>query len=327
MRKYLTKELFRQLEKKRSNTGFSLEDAIRSGIVNADSDIGIYAGDPHCYKIFAPLLDPIIQEYHDLKPEPKHLPQLTPVDLPESDSAKRYIRSTRVRVARNLKGFRFAAHLGLKERLTLEKTIVDALLTLGGEFQGEYYSLGQLDSQQQTFLQAGNLLFPKGDRFQQAAGINTDFPAGRGIFVTNDGRLRVWINEEDHLRIISQSASADLSGVFNHLAKALEFLEQKLFFVRDETYGYLTSCPTNIGTSMRAGVHIHLEKLNHNRALLDSIIRDHKLQMRGTQGEKTSIESSIFDISNRRRYGISEVDIIQSLHQGLAALIAAEDNN
>ena len=138
--------------------------------------------------------------------------------------------------------------------------------------------------------------------------------------------MRVWVNEEDHMRIISQDTSSDLSGVFNLLCKALLVLEQTLNFEKDDTYGYLTSCPTNIGTTMRAGVHIHLQKLNQNRTLLTSLTKAHGLQIRGTGGEKTQVDNAVFDISNHRRLGISEVDIIKNLHRGLQKIISTEKN-
>jgi len=163
------------------------------------------------------------------------------------------------------------------------------------------------------------LQFNKGDRFQDAAGINKDFPKCRGIFYSTDKRFRVWVNEEDHMRIITQDTSSDISCVFNHLCKALGILEQTLEFEKNDTYGYLSSCPTNIGTAMRAGVHIRLPKLRQNRSILSSIIKTHGLQIRGTLGEKTRVENAVFDISNHQRLGISTADIIKNFHQGLEA--------
>lgn len=126
------------------------------------------------------------------------------------------------------------------------------------------------------------------------------------------------------MRIISQDTSANLSSVFNHLCRALVALESILKFAKDDTYGYLTSCPTNLGTAMRAGVHIRLPQLNRSRSLLDGLTRSHNLQIRGSSGEKTEVTDAVFDISNRRRLGISETEIIKELHEGLLAIIDTE---
>jgi creatine kinase/arginine kinase len=106
----------------------------------------------------------------------------------------------------------------------------------------------------------------------------------------------------------------------------LNYLSTRLEFAFDKRYGFLTSCPTNIGTAMRAGVHIRLKKLEKNQGLLKKLVARYQLQIRGTHGEKTSVEKAIFDISNKQRLGISETLIIQNLHSGLTAIIEAEKN-
>jgi len=95
-------------------------------------------------------------------------------------------------------------------------------------------------------------------------------------------------------------------------------------FERDDQLGYLTSCPTNIGTAMRAGVHIQLRHLQKHPQQLRAIADKYDLQIRGTQGEKTKVEDGVFDISNRSRFGVSEVQIAETLHRGVLAIIEAE---
>jgi len=324
--KHLTFQLFEQLKHRQTPTGYTLEKAVRSGIINVDSDIGVYAGDTESYQTFAPLLEPIIKDYHGVDAGKVHQSRLEPVDLSDLDPEKRYIRSTRVRVARNLRGYPFTSHINLDDRRRLQKEIAKATEALPGNLRGHYFSLEGIDPFQRVELEKQNLLFKAGDRFQHGAGINSDFPGGRGVFLSADRNLRIWVNEEDHLRIISQMRCSELSIVFNNLIRALHVLETKLDFARDDVHGYLTTCPTNIGTSMRAGVHIRLDQLKNNTQLLNTITRAHNLQIRGTKGEKTTVEDGIFDISNRQRLGITEVDIIKTLHRGLLAIIDAEKN-
>jgi creatine kinase/arginine kinase len=169
-----------------------------------------------------------------------------------------------------------------------------------------------------------SFLFKKGDRFQEAAGINRDWPSARGCFISHDTRFRVWINEEDHLRIISMDDHGDMATTFNRLALALEMLEDKLKFAWDDTLGYLAACPSNIGTGMRAGVHIRLPRLFNRQAILHEEARRLNLQVRGTQGEKTRVEKAVFDISNEQRLGITEKKCLQTLHRGVNRLIALE---
>lgn len=326
MVKHLNKELLKILEQKSTDSGFTLENAIQSCIANPDSEIGIYAGDAESYQTFSPLFAPIIQEYHNSPKGKKQYHDFQAVELSDPDPERKFILSSRIRVARNIQGFSFTNHIDLASRTLLEERIVMALTRLSGDLKGEYRSFASLNQKQIHELREQKLFFQKGDRFQDAAGFNRDFPQCRGIFYSRDKQFRIWVNEEDHLRIISQETSSDLSAVFRRLCRALAALETYLLFERNERYGYLTSCPTNLGTTMRAGVHIQLKKLNTNRDILARITEKHALQIRGSMGEKTAIEDGIFDISNRQRLGISESEIIKKLHRGLLEIISAEQN-
>ena len=114
---------------------------------------------------------------------------------------------------------------------------------------------------QQNQLIADHFLFKEGDRFLDACGLNRDWPEGRGIFHNNDKTFLVWVNEEDQLRIISMQQGADIGAVFTRLSKAAAHIESVARFSLDESLGYITSCPTNLGTALRASVHIKLPNL------------------------------------------------------------------
>lgn len=326
IKKHLSPDLYQRLRHFKTHSGFTLEKAIRSGIQNPDSSIGIYAGDAESYQVFSPVFDPIIHEYHHFPEGEAHVSDFTVPDLPPADPEGKYILSTRIRVARNLKDYEFPPQISLSNRKKLENTVIKALGELKEDLGGEYVSLKNIKKILAQPLKNDILVFTKGDRFQDAAGINSDFPEGRGVFYSLDRQLMVWVNEEDHLRIMSLEKTSDLSAAFHRLGRALQVLETRLDFAWNKTYGYLTSCPTNLGTAMRAGVHIRLEKLDRNREILNKLAREYHLQIRGTRGEKTKVEEAVFDISNAQRLGITETAIIQSLHKGIAALIKAEEN-
>ena len=116
-----------------------------------------------------------------------------------------------------------------------------------------------------------HFLFKEGDRFLDACGLNRDWPEGRGIFHNNEKTFLVWVNEEDQLRIISMQQGADIGAVFSRLARAANKIEQVASFARDDHLGYITSCPTNLGTALRASVHIALPKLGARMAEFEAI--------------------------------------------------------
>jgi len=324
IKQHLTLERYNALKTIRTPWGYSLDQAIRSGVENPDSSIGIYAGDMESYDCFGPVMQPIIEDYHHLAPGWAHKPGLEKSILPDLDPAQALIRSSRIRVARNLGRFPFSGNMTPDQRLALEETVKYAFKALPPQLYGAYISFTDLSKKQFNALLKKGLAFGKGDRFMDAAGINRDYPLGRGIFTSRDNVIRIWVNEEDHLRIIAQSPGGDIAGVFNRLIPVIRALGRKLDFAFDRKKGFLTACPTNIGTAMRAGVHIHLEKLEQSPSLLDTLARDHHLQIRGTGGEKTAVEKAVFDISNARRLGISANTLVKDLHRGVQAILRAE---
>ena len=156
--------------------------------------------------------------------------------------------------------------------------------------------------------------------------MNRDWPDGRGIFHNDAKTFLVWVNEEDQLRIISMQPGADIGAVFERLSRAAAHIEKKAKFSHDKHLGYITSCPTNLGTALRASVHIHLPNLGkpENTAQFQAIADKYYVQIRGAHGEHTETNDMIFDISNKRRLGRSEKDLVQDMYDGVKAMIEDE---
>ena len=178
----------------------------------------------------------------------------------------------------------------------------------------------------QDQLIADHFLFKEGDRFLEACGLNREWPEGRGIFHNDEKTFLVWCNEEDMLRIISMQEGADIGAVFTRLSKAAAHIESVAKFSHDNHLGYITSCPTNLGTALRASVHIALPKLSkkENKDLFNKIADDHYVQIRGIHGEHSESDDGNFDISNKRRLGRSEKDLVQDMYNGVKKMIEAE---
>ena len=167
--------------------------------------------------------------------------------------------------------------------------------------------------------------YREGDRFLEACNLNRDWPSGRGIFHNNDKTFLVWVNEEDQLRIISMQQNAGIVEVFDRLCRAVKHFESTdITFAHDDHLGYITSCPTNLGTAMRASVHINLPKLMKQKEKFHDIANQYEVQIRGIHGEHSETNDGVFDISNRRRLGKSERDLVQDMVNGVHALIDVE---
>ena len=118
---------------------------------------------------------------------------------------------------------------------------------------------------------------------------------------------------------------ADILAVFTRLSKAATEIEKVAKFAHDDHLGYITSCPTNLGTALRASVHIKLPNLStKNKKLFNEIADKYYVQIRGIHGEHTETDDGVFDISNKRRLGRSERDLVQDMYNGVKALIQEE---
>lgn len=323
--KYLTEDIRITLQGVSAQCGFTLDDIIRSGVENPDSSVGVYAGDGDCYSKFSPLFDAVIGDYHDFPADGTHHENFSQLDhssFPELNDER--ILSTRIRVARNVADFAFPPAISAASQLELEQRVVGVLDALEGEFKGAYHSLASLTEEEQQRLTKLHFLFKKGDRFLESAGVNRNWPAGRGIFHTGDKKFLVWVGEEDHLRIISMQKGGNLAAVYERLRQAVEQIGQRLPFARSKRLGYLSSCPTNLGTAMRASVHIQLSRLGQRQDLVQ-LCKEMQLSVRGVHGEHSESENGVWDISNKQRLGVSEVDCLHILHEGVTELLRLED--
>jgi arginine kinase len=228
--------------------------------------------------------------------------------FPEDED--KMINSTRIRVGRNLADYPLGTAISKEGRVEVEKKIVAALGNYSGDLKGKYYSLAKMTPQEKKQLIDDHFLFKEGDKYLESSGLEREWPEGRGIFHNDDKTFLVWVNEEDQLRIISMENTSDIRKVFERLARGASEIEKIAKFAHDDHLGYITSCPTNLGTGMRASVHIKLPKLGNKKDEFEAIAAKYYVQIRGAHGEHTETDDHVYDISNLRRLGRSEVELV-----------------
>lgn len=253
LKKYLTKEVFDELKNKKTSFGSTLLDCVQSGFENHDSGVGIYAPDAEAYSLFAPLFDPIIEDYHKgFKKTDKH-PASHFGDVStfgNVDPENAFVVSTRVRCGRSLEGYAFNPCLTEANYKEMEDKVSSTLVGLDGELKGKYHPLIGMDKATQQQLIDDHFLFKEGDRFLQTANACRYWPTGRGIYHNDAKTFLVWCNEEDHLRIISMQMGGDLGQVYRRLVTAVNDIEKRIPFSHHDRLGFLTFCPTNLGKSL-----------------------------------------------------------------------------
>ena len=231
------------------------------------------------------MFDPIIQDYHGISADSTHTSDMEVGKIQGNIDSSAPVHSTRIRVGRSIDGFGLSPGITKQQRLDVESLMKKAFSNLTGDLAGTYFPLTGMSEKVRQQLVDDHFLFVSGDRNLIAAGMERDWPEGRGIYHNEAKSFLVWVNEEDQLRIISMekgkilklireievgsnfsliALGGDVKGVFERLARGIEGVrtsvkdESDKDFLLDEKYGYLHSCPTNLGTGMRASVHIDL---------------------------------------------------------------------
>lgn len=227
-------------------------------------------------------------------------------------------------MARNLKKIPMNSRLKRNEYIDLENEVRQVVEAFTGDLSGKYHSLAEMDSEVRLGLVKDHLLFKEGDKYLDAADATRFWPTGRGIFVNQKQDFLIWVGEEDHLRIISLEKGGNLGAVVNRLKMGLDALEGHFTFAHDDKLGFITFCPTNLGSTVRSSVHIRLPKLSADMKRFKRMAGIYNLQIRGTQGEHSDAVEGVYDVSNKRRFGIDENTAISEMYTGCLALIEEE---
>ncbi|NXW54047.1 KCRB kinase, partial [Eurystomus gularis] len=341
MAKVLTLDLYKKLRDKQTSSGFTLDDVIQTGVDNP----GNSRGPGLVLSSHVPCCDPPYQfpdtsiinikmaqlnnqrlppdeEYPDLSTHNNHMAKVLTLDL---------YKKLRDRVTPS--GFTLddVIQTGVDnpERRAIEKLSVEALGSLEGDLKGKYYALRNMTDAEQQQLIDDHFLFDKPvSPLLLASGMARDWPDARGIWHNDNKTFLVWINEEDHLRVISMQKGGNMKEVFTRFCTGLTQIEtlfksKNYEFMWNPHLGYILTCPSNLGTGLRAGVHIKLPNLGKHEKF-GEVLKRLRLQKRGTGGVDTAAVGGVFDVSNADRLGFSEVELVQMVVDGVKLLIEME---
>ena len=279
---------------------------------------------------------------------------LSPISSPTPSQPHSLVRAHHAPIAlpcsltASLAGYNLPGAMDKVERLQFEDLMHDAFEVLiaviddvgAPVYGGQVHSLSPklsagrlnpflMDAEKYEELLGTHAMFGdlRGNPCLTSAGIASDWPYGRGCWQSDDKQCMIWYGEEDQLRIMCMRKWSKLNAVFDRLKAILDVLESVdgIDFVTSDRYGYLTSSPANLGTAMRASVHIHVPHLtaDGSDAKAKEAIGSLNLSVRGTG-------DGAVDISPRARMCITERDIVEMLWQGVQLLadqesLAAED--
>lgn len=227
--------------------------------------------------------------------------------------------STRIRLARNISGIQFPTKAGARQRqqvLRLAREAISAVNVMEDCLDLEMTTLDELD---RLFLLERHLISREHCGTSQTS---------NSVFIAKNENYSVMVNEEDHLRLQVMSAGLKLDEMWRLADHVDSQLAEHLQYAYSEELGFLTSCPTNVGTGIRASVMVHLPGLvcsNQIRAITQAV---HKIGfvVRGLYGEGSETDGNLFQISNQSTLGESEVYIIEKLDKIIRQIIEHERN-
>lgn len=212
--------------------------------------------------------------------------------------------SSRIRLARNIKGIPFTGRMTVEQKKAVCTKVKEVASAIPG------YKFDYIDMENVTAIQAGSMV--------EEHLISVEFAnnrEGEGLLLDRKHNVSVMINEEDHLRIQVLGRGEKLATLYETASEIDDALDEKLHFAFSEKLGYLTHCPTNLGTGLRASVMMHLPAL-HESGLINKIINTVSqvgLTVRGMYGEGSEPAGCVYQVSNQITLGISEKDTIERL--------------
>lgn len=213
--------------------------------------------------------------------------------------------SSRVRIARNLEEIPFPTKFTKEQAKNVLEKIKEITPSIG--YGLKFIDLNNLDDITKVSLVEKHVISPDFAMNKEKIG---------AILINEEENICMMINEEDHIRLQVFSSGLDLENLKNLIVEIDEKLDGMLHYAASEKYGYLTACPTNVGTAMRASVMVHLPALtmtgNINKIL--NIVNGFGMNIRGIYGEGTQSHGDIYQISNNQTLGLTENDIVKNLN-------------
>ncbi|KAI7804198.1 zgc:172076 [Triplophysa rosa] len=309
-----------------TESGVIFDDVIRpgledTGLPNGPKSVGCLAGDAQSYILFCDFFDRIIESYHGYR--------VTSDAVQESDFNydnlkggdyfdEDYVVSCEVSAGRAVDDFCFPVHCSRGERrhlLALAKTVLEQL---SEDLPGKFYSIEELSCESED----RRVVMDSPPSSLIKTGVARDWPDGRALWLSKDGSLAIWVNMEEHLKLVSFRSDGNLQEAFKCVCINLmktEILYKKLRhpFIWKHHLGWVVSSPAEVGTGLKTSVTVKLLHLTENKRLEDILDR---LRLRM---EETGCPG-IYNISNLQTIGFNEVELTQLVVDGVKLLIRME---
>lgn len=339
-------DIYYTLQDRRTGRGFTFDRVIQCGVDHPHLPIGCVAGDDETYQTFKNFFCAILAELKVMNEfkchstvdgwtghrgrfdlNPNHVNAVATVNDPV------YVHSSWIRGSRNLKGIPFPVFSNRYDRRRAEFLVSGALKTFDGELAGTYVSLNNMHAAASKLLQERNVtaVKPVETSMLGAAGCGHDYPLGRGIFLDNNKKFIVWVNNEDHVRV-DVKGFTDIAKTFEVYSKIMKSFDAGLgaqgeCFMRDYQFGYHTTSPMNLGTGMLAGVFLKIPNIVNfltTRNIVSSLSEiGHKLGV-SCNVRQVADGSKLVELVTLYPMGYSEAELAQTIADAIQQLVKME---
>ena len=231
--------------------------------------------------------------------------------------------SSRIRLARNLKSYPFPHKLNDKGAEQTARIISDAVIAAGEECGKSFikFDMSKLSPQEAVSFMERHYISPEFVTVSKNSN-----KKGRVVLLSSDNTISVMVNEEDHIRIQVMGDGLSLRDAYTVADKLDTLISKRLDIAYDERFGFLTECPTNLGTGMRASVMLHLPALTRTRTIdrISANLNKLGFAIRGFNGEGSKSEGGIYQLSNQVSLGLTESGAVDNLYSVTNQLIEYE---
>ncbi|MGH7192531.1 MAG: protein arginine kinase, partial [Candidatus Saccharimonadales bacterium] len=231
---------------------------------------------------------------------------------PESD----VVISSRIRLARNLADYPFISRANATDRAEIERTLRERIVRGRAATELDYIDVDKLEGIDRQFLVERQLISRE----------HAEAEGARGVAIDPQERVSLMINEEDHLRIQVMHSGLDLAGAWEQISSVDDLIESQVTYAFNDRLGYLTACPTNVGTGMRVSVMLHLPALVITGQIekLFRSLQKISLAVRGLYGEGSQAMGDFYQISNQITLGRAEGDLVKQVGDVVPTIIDYE---
>ncbi|XP_058942311.2 creatine kinase M-type-like [Pocillopora verrucosa] len=320
MAKYLTPDLFSKLKDRGTTKNYDIEQLIESGLGSvrpsslAGNPAGLLAGDEECYDVFNELMDPVIRELHEVDLKFRSDINLNWEQIKGGKLYGSNVLCCRLSGRRNIEGYRMVPASRATELLDVSHPIVTTLESIWENIGDSFLSV--------SWQNSNSAMEEYGSSFVSLPPqLSRDWPHGRFVWLAENRQCQIFINFEDHLKVVITQTGGDIQRAFRRYSEILSSIEEGLKrnekkFMWSSKYGYLTSSPHNIGTGLEVEVEVRLSKLCKDPRF-ERII--HVLPVKLDEADPQA--QDVFCIRNKYKMQLTEVDILQQVINSVTLLV------